>query len=273
MLVAWQQSLSIQPDLDNLHQRLSPELWQEVVRKLKPLKASGPDGIQGFWWKTFSIANSALYKPVPHHLTSGNPLPHGWIANARTILLHKSGPKSDPFNFRPITCLNTCYKLLRGFISTFIGQYVSERNMVAIEQRALQKNIWGCTHAPTVDQTLIADAHDQKQRPISVAWIDYAKAFDSIPHTYIKWVLRSRQVPPPLRKLLKGLMNQWQVKYEVKVKGGKVNQSNYLKTRAEILQRDSFSPLLFCLGMVPLSHALNSCNIQYTTTCGKQNKL
>ncbi|CAF4456431.1 unnamed protein product, partial [Adineta steineri] len=37
-----------------------------------------------------------------------------------------------------------------------------------------------CTHALIVNQTLVSDARDQKQRSTSVTWIDYAKAFGSI---------------------------------------------------------------------------------------------
>ncbi len=273
MLVAWRQSLPEQPEVDNLRECLNLDLWQRVVRRLKPWKASGPDGLEGFWWKTFSTANTSLYKLVHHHLTSGAPLPQGWIANGRVILLHKSGPRSDPSNFRPIACLNTCYKLLTGFISAYLKRYMSDRNLLACEQGALQKNVWGCTHAFILDQTLVADAHDQKQRPISVGWIDYAKAFDSVPHSYIHWLFKAMQVPFPLRTFLKNLMNGWKVKYEVKAQRGQVNRSNSLRIRAGVLQGDSFSPLLFCLAMVPISHALNNSGYCYKTASGKLNNL
>jgi hypothetical protein len=79
LLVAWKQALPEHSDDDNLNESLSLDLWQRVVRKLKPWKASGPDGLQGFWWKIFATANKSLYKLVHHHLTSGTPLPQGWI--------------------------------------------------------------------------------------------------------------------------------------------------------------------------------------------------
>ncbi len=79
-----------------------------------------------------------------------------------------------------------------------------------------KRSVSGCTHALILDQTLIADAQGQKQRPISVGWIDYAKAFDSVPHTYIQWLFRITQVAVPSRIFLKHLMSSWRVKYEVK---------------------------------------------------------
>ena len=272
-LADWKQSLSGVSRDGNVRDHLTTELWQEVMRKLKPWKASGPDGIQGFWWKSFPTANAYLYKLAYHHLTTGTPLPQGWIANGRTVLIHKAGPKDDPSNFRPITCLNTCYKILTGYIAMYLSRYINERNILPIEQRALQKNVWGCTHALIADQTLVADAFDQKQRPLSVAWIDYAKAFDSVPHKYILWVLEAMQVPSPLRKLIQNLMMQWRVKYEVRGKRGKVNRSQFLWIKSGVLQGDSFSPLLFCLSMAPLSLALNTSDLRYRTASGSKENL
>jgi hypothetical protein len=273
LLVAWKQALPRIPEEGNLKENLNLELWRRVVTKLKPWKASGPDGLQGFWWKVFPTANTALYKLVHLHLASGAPLPRGWISDGRIVLLHKSGSRSDPANFRPIACLNTCYKLLTGFVTAYLDQYVTERNLFVSEQRAMQKGVWGCTHALLLDQTLMADAQDQKQRPISVGWIDYAKAFDSVPHSYIQWLLAALQVPYLLRKFLKSLMQSWRVKYEVKNPRGKIERSSFLRISSGVLQGDSFSPLLFCLAMAPISHALNNTKCRYTTSSGKFSKL
>ncbi|CAF5206453.1 unnamed protein product, partial [Rotaria magnacalcarata] len=82
------------------------------------------------------------------------------------------------------------------------------------EQIALRGGVWGCTHALTLDQTLTADAQYQKQRPLSVAWIDYAKAFDSVPHSYIKWLFSVLSIPDLLKKFLVSIMANWRVRYE-----------------------------------------------------------
>ncbi|CAM4836076.1 unnamed protein product [Rotaria magnacalcarata] len=187
-LQACEQSLSQIPEDSDLKGHLTKELWDRVVRKAKPWKAHGPDGLQGYWWKVFVSANMALHKLVLHHLTSGESLPQSWITEGRIVLIHKAGPKSKPGNFRPIACLNTCYKLLTGYVTMYLNQHVTERKIMPEEQIALRGGVWGCTHALTLDQTLTADAQYQKQRPLSVAWIDYAKAFDSVPHSYIKWL-------------------------------------------------------------------------------------
>jgi hypothetical protein len=272
-LQAWEQSLSQIPEDSDLKGHLTKELWDRVVRKAKPWKAHGPDGLQGYWWKVFVSANMALLNLVLHHLTSGESLPQPWITEGRIVLIHKAGPKSVPGNFRPIACLNTCYKLLTGYVTMYLNQHVTERNIMPKEQIALRGGVWGCTHALTLDQTLIADAQDQKQRPISVAWIDYAKAFDSVPHSYIKWLFSVIRIPDLLKKFLVSVMTNWRVRYEIRTKRGQTDRSNYLKIRSGVLQGDSFSPLLFCLAMAPISHAINNVAGAYVTASGKGKNL
>jgi hypothetical protein len=105
LLVAWEQALPEHPEESNLKERLNLDLWQRVVCKLKTWKANGPDGLQSFWWKVFTTANISLYNLVYYHVTSGAPLPQGWISDGRIVLLYKSESGSDPSNFRPIACL------------------------------------------------------------------------------------------------------------------------------------------------------------------------
>ena len=103
-LVAWKHSLKDIKGDDGLRDHLNLDLWTGVLRKSKPWKAHGPDGIQESWWKVFSSANVALYHLALHHLTSGDPLPQKWIAEGRVVLLYKSRSRSDPTHFTPIAC-------------------------------------------------------------------------------------------------------------------------------------------------------------------------
>lgn len=271
-LVAWERSVNEVQGDNALRDYLNLDLWNGVVHKMKSWKAYGPDRLHGFWWKTFETANAALFKLAKHHIETGQKLPLRWITDGRVVLIFKSGSRSEPSNFRPIACLNTCYKLVTGLVSAYLDRHMRERNILPNEQIALRGGMWPCLHAHTLDQTLTADAQNQKGKPLSVAWIDYAKAFDSVPHSYILWLFNAVQVPIPLRKFLKSVIKSWRVQYETSSPGGKIERSNQLRIRSGVLQGDSFSPLLFCLAMAPISHAINSCRERYTTSSGKLNK-
>ncbi|PIO73236.1 hypothetical protein TELCIR_04799 [Teladorsagia circumcincta] len=80
------------------------------------------------------------------------------------------------------------------------------------EQVALRKGIWGCTHAHTVDQTICKDAM-RRNKPLHMLWVDMTKAFDSVSHGAIKWILARSGVSSPTRRLLSVIMSKQSVRY------------------------------------------------------------
>ena len=248
-------------------QGVSWEDFEAVLRKAKPWKAPGPDGIHAFWWKSFKSAAKALYGLTSSHLSSGEVLPK-WLVTGRVVLIHKSGSQEDPANFRPIACLNTSYKMVTALLASHIGSLTERLSVLPMEQVAIRKGTWGCTHALLLDQAVVADATNQKQKPLHVAWIDYAKAFDSVPHAYLKWLLQCMGVSGPVLSFISGLMDNWSVRYESRNKLGKVSKSALLSIKSGVLQGDSFSPLLFCLAMAPVSHAISRMKVGYTSSAG-----
>uniref|UniRef100_A0A915EVA4 Uncharacterized protein n=1 Tax=Ditylenchus dipsaci TaxID=166011 RepID=A0A915EVA4_9BILA len=58
---------------------------------------------------------------------------------------HKIGAMfdlSDPANYRPIACLNTCYKLITGMAAAWIKQHLTEHSILPKEQLALVEGKW-----------------------------------------------------------------------------------------------------------------------------------
>jgi len=49
-------------------------------------------------------------------------IPEWWLSG-RTILLPKSKDVRGEKNFRPITCLNTSYKILTGLVANFMRDH------------------------------------------------------------------------------------------------------------------------------------------------------
>lgn len=226
--------------------------WQEVVSKMKPWKACGPDGIHAFWWR-LNPASELLYKWVYSRLSNGEKLPL-WMSRGRAILLHKGGDRADPGNFRTICCLNTCYKLLTGLMTKWLQRYTN--HCIPREQFAMRKGIWGCTQAHMLDSAVCMHAKVQK-KDLSMAWIDFSKAFDSIPHKYLKWLLKNLNVPEGLRKAFNYLLKRGEITYECTGNDKVKVFSSPLRIRNGVMQGDTLSPFLFCLGLAPVSSRLN----------------
>lgn len=60
-----------------------------------------------------------------------------------------------------------------------------------------------------VDQMVAEDAAMQG-RHLAVAWVDYAKAYDNVPHPWIKRMLKCLKAPRVVRKAIRRLMRKWQ---------------------------------------------------------------
>ena len=111
---------------------------------------------------------------------------------------------------------------------------------------------------PYVDYRTIdwADAQEvyATGRNLSVAWIDYQKAFDKVPHLWLKSMLRAIRAPVLVRRTMGKIMGLWKTGLEIPMRDGVVRES--VSFKRGLYQGDSLSPLLFALVVSPLSSLL-----------------
>ena len=119
----------------------------------------------------------------------------------------------------------------------------------------------------TKDQLLINKAIledcKKRQRNLSMAWIDYSKAFDSVPHSWIVKCLRLYKINEQIIKMIENQMHNWKTNIVLNHNRGRVQIEN-VKINRGIFQGDSLSPLLFCLAINPLSVLLNKEELGYS---------
>lgn len=252
-LYQWADSLSSPEDARIEKLALEEPQWAACIKEAKPWQAAGPDQVHLFWWR-LRIPSEKLFKVLFHYIVEGKKFP-SWFCKGRAILLHKGGDTREPSNFRTICCLNTCYKLCTALMMKFIARYTC--HAFPEEQFALKKKTWGCTQAHLADASIYKDAKHRK-RTLSVGWIDYSKAFDSIPHSYLRWILKRLNVPDGIRQAFKSLQKHWSLTYESRSATGKLIKSNPLKVKCGVLQGDTLSPYLFCLAISPISHIIKA---------------
>lgn len=221
------------------------------LKRASSWKAPGPDGIQAAYWKTKKIAK-LLIGIIEETIGTGARIPK-WLCKGRTVLIPKEGDLKDPSNYRPITCLNTCYKIMTGAMSSWLEEKTRGSSARPSEQRALVKGDWNCTSALLLDSAMLLDSKIQSNREIHTAWIDYAKAYDSLPHSTIKATLNALGLPPGIWNVFNQMTSQWRTYLEIGGKRGKE-----YRVQRGVLQGDALSPLLFVMSISPLSHYLNS---------------
>jgi hypothetical protein len=95
-----------------------------------------------------------------------------------------------------------------------------------------------------------------------MAWINYQKAFDRVPHS---WIIKSAEIIGINTKVIsftKKVMGYWRkhtcLHAEIKPK-----ETDDIKIQCGIFQADSPSPPLFCICLLPLTEQLNKLNTGY----------
>ena len=90
-----------------------------------------------------------------------------------------------------------------------------------------------------------------RKRNLSMAWIDYNRACDTVPHSWIIDCLETVGINEKIRRLSAESMKSWRVE----LISGEENLGE-VNTRRGIFQGDSLSPLLFVVCLLPLTHIL-----------------
>ena len=94
------------------------------------------------------------------------------------------------------------------------------------------------------------------RRNLITIWLDYQKAFDSVPHSWMIESLRLAKVPNLMINAIESLTKTWTT--NVCINGENESQvSNTIKYLKGIFQGDSPSVLLFILSLNPMSFLLN----------------
>ena len=162
-----------------------------------------------------------------------------WLSEGITFLIPKNQKTEDPKNYRPITCLTTTYKLLTAILSDRIYSYLEEKDILPTEQKGCRKNCYGCKDQLLINKMII-ESCKKKHRNLSAAWIDYRKAFDSVPH---KWILKALDIygiSPTITNFLQQAMTQWNTKLSITLANG-TDMSGSIPIDRGIFQGDSLS--------------------------------
>ncbi|XP_064074799.1 uncharacterized protein LOC135194103 [Vanessa tameamea] len=236
---------------------LTKEDIEKVTRKMKNWKAAGPDGIQNFWLKKLSFLHEKLAKKCTELIKGEAQLPD-FLAKGITHMLPKSADTSSPSQYRPITCLPTLYKLITSCISNKINSHIESNNILAEEQKGCRQGHRGCKEQLIIDSTILKQAH-KHNRNLHVTYIDYKKAFDSVPHSWLIRVLQIYKVNPTIITFLEDAMTKWKTTLSLSNGTFKII-TDEIHICNGIFQGDSLSPLWFCLALNPLSHLLNQVN-------------
>ena len=159
------------------------EMVRSGVRRLSNWKAPGPYGVVGFWFKKLTSLHPVMAGKLQLCLENGKvPL---WMVKGRTVLIQKDPSKGTvASNYRPIACLPIMWKLLTGMFAESIYDHLDDQKLLPEEQKGCRKQSRGTKDQLLIDKAITKDAR-LKCRSLNMAWVDYKKAYDMVPHSWI----------------------------------------------------------------------------------------
>nr|XP_034831559.1 uncharacterized protein LOC117988518 [Maniola hyperantus] len=231
---------------------ISAEDVAGAVRRAPNWKSPGPDGLHHYWLKGFSVCHATLARQFQEALEQ-RALP-SLFTTGITHLAPKSTDTTDPAKYRPITCLTTIYKTLTSVLSLKISRHVDENNIISGAQNGCRGGSRGTKELLLID-SVAGQLVKRNRRNFSAAWIDYRKAFDSVPHSWLLRVLELYKVDGTVRDFLGACMGQWST--ILCLHGERLAAADdRIRIGRGIFQGDCLSPLWFCLSLNPLSTLL-----------------
>ena len=159
-----------------------------AINKLKPNLSSGPDRLPPLLFKKLKYTLSYPLSLIFTQLLSVGIVPHDWT-KAIIVPVYKKGVSGDVANYRPISLTCVASKLMERVIAKHIYAHLAENNLLSQAQHGFVSGHSTCTNLLEClnDWTLTV----QRKKAVTVAYIDFSRAFDSVSHNKLLAKLHS----------------------------------------------------------------------------------
>uniref|UniRef100_A0A3B1JMQ8 Reverse transcriptase domain-containing protein n=1 Tax=Astyanax mexicanus TaxID=7994 RepID=A0A3B1JMQ8_ASTMX len=151
----------------------------EELTKLNPNKSAGYDGLDPMFLKASAHVIAAPITKIFNLSLHLSAFPLDW-KSALIFPLFKGGSGSDPDCYQPISILPCLAKVMERLVHKQLSYFLASNNILSDFQSGFRAG-YGCMTAVTKVLDDIITALDSKKTCIA-AFIDLAKAFDSVDH-------------------------------------------------------------------------------------------
>ena len=121
-----------------------------------------------------------------------------------TTVIHNKRNKTNPKNYRPTTITSIICRVLKIIIATEITSHPTQNNLLNKNQHSFLPNKSTSTNVlETLNICTEAQTHNN---PVDIVYLNYSKAFDSMPHQRLLNTIQSYGIPGSLFKWLKSYL-------------------------------------------------------------------
>ena len=149
------------------------------------------------------------------------------------------------------------WNLLTGVIPDQIYAHLDQEKLLPEEQKGYRKGFRGTNDLLYTDRAVIKEVKTRNKN-LKMAWIDFKKACDKVPYSWIIEYLDLFGVAENIKSLLVNSMEKWKA---ILCSGH--SELSIVEIKRGIFQGDYLSPLVFVLALIPLSLILRKAKAAY----------
>ena len=235
--------------------RRSPQNWnscqltQKNTKKNIKLENTRP------WWNTW-LQVQEIYLHSRKTSTRDEQMltrrARTWMDDQRKDYINSKGPKQRNCP-KQLQTHNLPTNDVENTNSTNKGKDLRSRGLFPDEQRGCRKGSSGKEELLFIDQHILNESKTRRKN-LAMAWIDYKKAYDILPQSWILHCLKMYKISHKVINFIEQTMKTWRV--ELTAGGRSIAET---KIQRGIFLGDALSPLQFITAMMPLNHILRKC--------------